>query len=66
MTSLLSMMMIRIVLVVGMEAAEDNGSRRKSKSGCRLASEEAKYSIIDERQKLSLSHFAFAIALLSG
>ena len=46
MTSLLSMMMIRIVLVVGMEAAEDNGSRRKSKSGCRLASEEAKYFII--------------------
>ena len=44
--SLLSMMMIRIVLVVGMEAAEDNGSRRKSKSGCRLASEEAKYFII--------------------
>ena len=40
------MMMIRIVLVVGMEAAEDNGSRRKSKSGCRLASEEAKYFII--------------------
>ena len=46
MTSLLSMMMIRIVLVVGVEAAEDNGSRRKSKSGCRLASEEAKYFII--------------------
>ena len=46
MTLLLSMMMIRIVLVVGMEAAEDNGSRRKSKSGCRLASEEAKYFII--------------------
>ena len=46
MTSLLTMMMIRIVLVVGMEAAEDNGSRRKSKSGCRLASEEAKYFII--------------------
>ena len=46
MTLLLSMMMIRIVLVVGMKAAEDNGSRRKSKSGCRLASEEAKYFII--------------------
>ena len=40
------MMMIRIVLVVGMKAAEDNGSRRKSKSGCRLASEEAEDFII--------------------